>query len=526
MKQHNFVLDGSSLTLQAVQDFIEVPTRATSCSTESHKAVRRAHDFLRTEMNKKILYGVNTGFGPMASHIIAGKEMQSLQFNLVRSHAMGIGEPIHPDFVLASMLVRLNTLAKGYSGVSPELIERLELFINQRILPVVPEHGAVGTSGDLVQLAHIALALIGEGEVLHKGMRQSTADVLKKLGIPLSYKLQPKEGLSLINGTSVMTGIAALVAGRASRLLSLAVRSGALALELVRAFDDSIAAELHATRPHPGQVAVAGALRDLVASSQLMRKRSSLQKKIVIPRDGVEKIPEGVQEVYSFRCLAQILGPVYDIIRGVSKTIEIEMNAATDNPIVDAAHRMVLHGGNFHGDYIAAAVDQLKIGMVKLTLLSERRINFFLNNNVNKHLPPFLNLQKPGLTLALQGLQFVATSTTAQNQTLAFPHSIHSISTNADNQDVVSMGTDAALMTAKVVENAFAVMAIELVTLAQAVDVLGVADRLSKSSRELFEAIRVRMPAIREDRVLGPELHTVLALAKETKPLAIFSPAV
>ena len=504
MSTHLYTLDGKNVTIEHIVGFIANPKARIAIHPQCYHAISRAHNFLYSQMKKKVIYGVNTGFGPMASHIIGTEELKTLQQNLIRSHSTGMGDTIDPVFVLASMVVRLNTLIKGHSGVSRELIDYLLLFINRRIIPVVHEHGAVGTSGDLVQLAHIALALIGEGEVWHEGTRQSTTPLLKKLKIK-PHELQPKEGLSLINGTSMMTGIGALNVHHAERVLALAMRLGAMGLELVHAFCDAFSEELHAARPHPGQVQVAARLREILSSSRLLQERQDLQKRIMLQKRDVKEISDGVQDVYSFRCLPQILGPAFEVIARTKETVETEMNSATDNPVIDMKKKQILHGGNFHGDYVAAAMDQMKIGLVKMTLLSERKINFFLNRNVNQHFPPFLNLNKPGLTLALQGLQFVATSTAAQSQSLAYPHSLHSISTNADNQDVVSMGTDAALIVAKVIENAYIVLTIELITLLQAVDILGVERKLSLSSRALYRQARAIVPKVWEDRPLSAE---------------------
>jgi histidine ammonia-lyase len=252
----------------------------------------------------------------------------------------------------------------------------------------------------------------------------------------------------------------------------------------------------------------------MLKTSKMLRKRSELKHPTEINGDVVE-IPEIVQEFYSIRCIPQVLGPVVDTLARTKSTVETEMNSVSDNPIVDLKNMQFLHGGNFHGDYVATALDQLKIAMVKLTMLSERRTNFFLNRNINHFFPHFMNLKSPGLTLGLQGLQFVATSTTAQSQSLAFPHNIHSIPTNGDNQDIVSMGTDAALFLAKVLENAYVVLAIELITLGQGTAFLKAKDTLSTSSRELHRKLRSVFPVVKADRETTSELSTVVPMLKE-----------
>jgi len=513
MKGKTLQVDGNHLRLEDVALFVSDSSFKLRVSPVALIRVRASHSFVANELGERVVYGVNTGFGPMASFMIGPDKLVTLQYNLVRSHASGIGNPLPERYVAAAMIVRLNTLLRGYSGVSEELIHKLVLFLNRRIFPVVPEHGAVGTSGDLVQLAHIALALIGEGEVLHEGKRQATAKVLQKLGI-LPHVLLPKEGLSLINGTSLMSGIGALGVLHAERLLSLALRAGALALESVSAYSDGILSELHELRPHSGQKEAARVLRELVRASEFLRDRARLSKR---SRAGVEHINDDVQEFYSFRCIPQILGPVLDTIRNARGVLQIEINSVTDNPIVDVANKKFLHGGNFHGEYVATALDEMKAGLVKLTMLSERRTNYFLHAKINHRFPPFLNMDTPGLTLALQGLQFVSTSTTALSQTYAFPHRVHSIPTNNDNQDLVSMGADAALLFMKVVEQAYIVLGIELVSLCQTVDILKGEQKLSESSRELYRAVRAIIPPVIQDRPLSLELQSLISFLQNTE---------
>lgn len=504
-KMKPLILTGNNLTINDIYSLVINPMRSVKVADSVFISIEQSRNFLEQEIGNRIIYGVNTGFGPMASHIINQNQVEQLQENLIKSHAAGMGSPIHENYVLAAMVARLNMLVKGYSGVSMELVKQLELFINKRILPIIPEHGAVGTSGDLVQLSHIALALMGEGEAIHKGKRQQVKHIIKQLGIK-PYSLKSKEGLSLINGTSVMSGIGAFNCMHANRILTLAIRTGVFSLELVNAYSDSISETLQKIRPHEGQNMVARIMRQYLMSSKLMKERELSALKFQTS-EKVREISDTVQEIYSFRCIPQILGPIYDTLAKAYKDIETEINSVTDNPIIDAHQKTFLHGGNFHGDYIALAMDQLKAVLVKLTLLSERRINFFLNQKINHSFPPFLNLEKPGLTLGLQGLQFVATSTTAHSQTLAFPHYVHTISTNGDNQDIVSMGTDAALFTSKVIENAYIVLAIELVTLAQATDILKNKEELSKSSLELLKIVRSIMPSVKNDRVISNELN-------------------
>jgi histidine ammonia-lyase len=342
---------------------------------------------------------------------------------------------------------------------------------------------------------------------------------LQQVGIQ-PYKLKSKEGLSLINGTSAMSGVAALNCLHAHRLLSLAIRMGAFSLELVQGHKDCIAEKLQEVRPHRGQIVVARTLRDTLASSHLLRGRNSVDE-MDIPQD-VKEISDVVQEIYSFRCIPQILGPVYDTLYKAQHEVEIEINSSSDNPIVDWENGTFLHGGNFHGDYISLAMDQLKMTLVKLMMLSERRTNFFLHKKLNNFFPPFLNLETPGLALGLQGLQFVATSTTAKSQTLAFPQYVHSIPTNGDNQDIVSMGMESALFAAKVIENAYVVLAIELIALAQATDFRNIHEKLSDSSKHVYDGVRSVFPKITQDRVLVYELPKVVKFLKSNQSLDFY----
>lgn len=409
----------------------------------------RSYSYLMNEVRGKVIYGLNTGFGPMASIAISEKDRIQLQYNLIRNHAVGAGNPLSPDLVKAILVVRLNSLARGYSGIPKELLMRLAGFINKDILPIIPEHGSVGASGDLVQLAHVALVLIGEGEVVYKNKRMSAQRALKKARL-VPLKIKSREGLAIMNGTAAMTGIAALTIIQAEKLLEQSIATSALLYEITRSYDDYLASELHNVRPHPGQVSIAARIRELLKGSNYLQKRYKTKKPFV----------NNIQDVYSVRCAPQILGPIYETIKHAKQVVETEINSVTDNPII-IPKKGIFHGGNFHGDYVAFEMDKLKIAMTKLSLLSERRINFLLNDSINGFLPPFLNTGRLGLDLGFQGMQFVATSTAAENQMLSNPMSIHSIPSNKDNQDIVSMGVNAALAAKKVVDNAKIILGLE-----------------------------------------------------------------
>ncbi|WP_213277316.1 HAL/PAL/TAL family ammonia-lyase [Chryseobacterium indologenes] len=468
--------------------------------------VDKSFQFLKEFSKNKVIYGVNTGFGPMAQFKISDEDTHQLQYNLIRSHSSGIGNPLPADEVKACMLARLNTLSLGNSGVHQSVIYLLQELINRDIIPLIFEHGGVGASGDLVQLAHLALVLIGEGEVFYKGERKSTKEVFETEGLE-PIKVEIREGLALMNGTSVMSGIGIVNAYKANQLTDISLRLSCAINEIVQAYDDHLSEALNGTKKHYGQQKVAERMRAHLADSKLIRKR---EDHLYTHFEEQEKVfKEKVQEYYSLRCVPQILGPVLDTLEYTEKVLENEINSANDNPIINVEDQHVYHGGNFHGDYISLEMDKLKIVVTKLTMLAERQLNYLLNAKINEILPPFVNLGKLGFNFGMQGVQFTATSTTAESQMLSNSMYVHSIPNNNDNQDIVSMGTNAAVICRKVIENAFEVLAIEAITIIQAVEYLGFQDKVSSSTKELYDEIRKIIPAFSDDMVMYPYLEEV-----------------
>ncbi len=468
--------------------------------------VDKSFQFLKEFSKNKVIYGVNTGFGPMAQFKISDEDTHQLQYNLIRSHSSGIGNPLPAQEVKACMLARLNTLSLGNSGVHQSVIFLLQELINRDITPLIFEHGGVGASGDLVQLAHLALVLIGEGEVFYKGERKSTKEVFETEGLePIQVEI--REGLALMNGTSVMSGIGIVNAYKANQLTDISLRLSCAINEIVQAYDDHLSEALNGTKKHYGQQKVAERMRAHLADSKLIRKR---EDHLYTHFEEQEKVfKEKVQEYYSLRCVPQILGPVLDTLEYTEKVLENEINSANDNPIINVEDQHVYHGGNFHGDYISLEMDKLKIVVTKLTMLAERQLNYLLNAKINEILPPFVNLGKLGFNFGMQGVQFTATSTTAESQMLSNPMYVHSIPNNNDNQDIVSMGTNAAVICRKVIENAYEVLAIEAITIIQAIEYLGFQDKVSSSTKELYDAIRKIIPAFSDDMVMYPYLEEV-----------------
>ncbi len=467
--------------------------------------VQKSFDFLKEFSENKIIYGVNTGFGPMAQYKIKDSQRIQLQYNLIRSHASGTGNPIAPNYVRAAMLARLNTLSLGYSGVHPSVIELMGELLNRDIIPLIYEHGGVGASGDLVQLAHLALVLIGEGEVFYKGERKSTEEVFKKEGLQ-PIKVALREGLALMNGTSVMTGIGVVNVLYTKQIMNWMIVASSAINEIVKAYDDHLSQELNHTKRHSGQRQIAQMMRAHLKDSKLTRKR---EHHLYNGSINEEVFVEKVQEYYSLRCVPQILGPVLDTLNSVERILIEEVNSANDNPIVDVEKRNVYHGGNFHGDYVSLEMDKLKIVVAKMTMLAERQLNYLLNSKLNDILPPFVNLGKLGLNFGMQGVQFTATSTTAESQMLSNPMYVHSIPNNNDNQDIVSMGTNAALIAKKVIENAFEVVAVELITIVQAIEYLKLQDSISSETKKMYDEIRAIVPVFKEDVVMYPYVNQV-----------------
>ena len=490
-----------------IDEFYKVIFKKEAISVDDavFETVEKSFEFLKEFSKNKIIYGVNTGFGPMAQYKIKDSEGKKLQYNLIRSHASGSGNPISPKYVKAAMLARLNTLSLGHSGVDRSVIEVMTLLINKDITPLIYEHGGVGASGDLVQLAHLALVLIGEGEVFYKGDLRPTKEVFELEGIsPISVEI--REGLALMNGTSVMTGIGIVNTIYTRRLLEWMIACSSAINELVEAYDDHLSFELNLTKKHQGQREIARSMRSHLSDSKLTRKR---EHHLYNNNDDVEIFEEKVQEYYSIRCVPQILGPVLDTLNDVERVMIEEVNSANDNPIIDLKKKHVYHGGNFHGDYVSLEMDKLKLVVTKLSMLSERQLNYLMNSKINEILPPFVNLGELGLNFGMQGVQFTATSTTAENQMLSNPMYVHSIPNNNDNQDIVSMGTNAALITKRVIENAYEVMAIEIITVVQAIEYLKVQDKVSSKTKKMYDAIRKIVPPFKEDLVMYPFVNEV-----------------
>jgi len=489
-------IGGRELSLEDFSKIIFEESKV-ELNAKAVEKVDKNFEFLKQFSAEKVIYGINTGFGPMAQYRVNEDKTLQLQYNLIRSHCSGSGKLLSPLLSKAVMIARLNSLMQGYSGIHTDTVDLLKSLINKNIIPCIYEHGGVGASGDLIQLAHLALTLIGEGEVYYENQVHPAREIFKRFHIrPLTIHI--REGLAILNGTSAMTGIGMINIIQAKKLLHWMVMLSALTNEVVEAYSDHFSYELNVVKPHEGQNWVAAALRSILKDSKLIRNRSEhLYESDNIKQQ--EVFEDKVQEYYSLRCVTQILGPVYDTIEYAEKVVTNELNSVNDNPVIDHKNHNIFHGGNFHGDYVSLEMDKLKIAITKLSMLSERQLNYLLNDKLNGKFPPFVNLGVLGLNFGMQGMQFTATSTVAENQSLSFPMYVHSIPNNNDNQDMVSMGANAALLAKKIIDNSFEVLAIQMMTVLQAIDYINCADLLSSKTNAVYSAVRKIFPKFIED---------------------------
>jgi histidine ammonia-lyase len=443
--------------------------------------------------------------------MLVGPENEvELQTNLVRSHSAGVGPLFAEDESRAILAARLNALAKGHSAVRPELLERLALYLNLGVTPAIPEMGSLGASGDLAPLSHLACTVIGEGYVLRDNARVPTGTVLRQLGIE-PMELRFKEGLALINGTSAMTGLGALVVGQALDQVRQAEICTALVIEALQGSTSPFQPEGHdVARPHPGQITTAANLRALMRGSGLTVEHAQLRRQVQDtkrPEASVQRTDVYLQKAYSLRAIPQVLGAVRDTLRHAVDTIDTELNSATDNPLFFEG-REIFHGANFHGQPVAFVMDFVMIALTQLGVLSERRTNRLLNRHLSYGLPEFLVRGEPGLNSGFAGAQYPATALVAENRTIG-PASTQSIPSNGDNQDIVSMGLIAARNARRVLRNNEMILAVEFLAAAQAVDLAGRYDRLSPAARAAYGLVRSLAPTLERDRYMADEIEAV-----------------
>ncbi len=451
------VLDGKSLTIEDVVRVARNPTvriaiqsAARGSLLDSRRRVEHAIESGQT------IYGINTGFGKLANVRIPPHQLDHLQTNLIRSHAAGVGAPLPASVVRSVMLLRANVLLRPTSGVRPDLVEALVAMLNAGVLPLVPEQGSVGASGDLAPLSHIGLALMGEGQVLsNRGTPAPASDALSRAGLE-PYRFAPKEGLAFINGTQAQTALLALLVHDANVLWRTAVGAAAMSLEALRGTPAPLDPRIHEARPHRGQIEAASLMRGLLEHSEI--------------RESHRENDPRVQDAYSVRCAPQVLGAVADAIRFAEETVAVELNASTDNPLV-FDNGDVISGGNFHGQPVAQALDILALTLTTLQAIAERRVERLVNPDLSQGLPAFLT-RDPGLCSGLMMVQITAASLVAESRALAMPASIGSIPTDANQEDFVPMGMAAAFKAGRILTNAQRVVAAELLCAAQGLEFL------------------------------------------------------
>jgi histidine ammonia-lyase len=488
-------IDGRSLDLDGLEA-VAREGRAVSVADSAREAVRAARRVVDDAVARgAVVYGVTTGFGNFADVHIPLDRLRELQLNLVRSHSAGVGAPLDEPATRALMLLRANVLAKGFSGVRIETLALLVEMINRRVHPVVPSQGSVGASGDLAPLAHLALALVGEGECSFGGHRLPGGEALRAAGLaPLV--LEPKEGLALVNGTQLTTAVGALAVAEAQRLARSADVVGALTLDALEGTDVAFDPRIHAARPHPGQAASARNLKRLLAGSAVRESHRDCGR---------------VQDAYSLRCMPQVHGAARDALAYVAGAHVVEMNSATDNPMVFAETGEILSGGNFHAQPVAIAADLTAIAAAQLGAISERRTERLVNPALSG-LPAFL-AREGGLHSGLMMAHVTAAALASESKTLAHPASVDSIPTSAGKEDHVSMGPGAAWKAARVVANTGRVLAVELLAACEALDF-----RRPLRSSEALEAVhsrvRLAVPTHGQDRVLGPEIEALAGLLR------------
>ncbi|MGQ0813531.1 MAG: histidine ammonia-lyase [Gemmatimonadota bacterium] len=488
-------LAGNALRLSDVERIARAPETQVRMSADARRRVEAARAVVdRVIEEGRVVYGISTGFGALAEVVIPHERIHELQLNLIRSHAAGIGEPLPEEEVRAIMLLRANVLALGHSGVRLCLIELLLELIDRRIHPVIPERGSVGASGDLAPLSHLALVLIGEGEAFYQGERMPGGAALEQVGLQ-PIRLEAKEGLALNNGTQVQTGIGILAFQDSAGAVDTAEVAGAMSLEALRGTPDAFHPAIQRVRPHPGQLESAARLRTLLQESEIRESHRAND-----PR---------VQDAYSIRCMPQVHGAARQALAYVQQVLEIEANSATDNPLIFPEENLVLSGGNFHGQPVAQVLDLLAIVCADMAAISERRIARLIDPALSG-LPAFL-IREAGVNSGMMMPQIVAAALVAELRLRAHPASVDNVPTDNNKEDHVSMGVHAALKARASARLLESVLAIELMTAAQALEFLKPL-KPGRGVARAYELVRASVPALDSDRQLSSDIEALTGL--------------
>ena len=489
------ILDGKSLTLEHYVKVARGKEKVVIASS-AKEAVDKARAYVdMISKGKKPVYGINTGFGKLSDVSINACDVGLLQKNLLMSHACGVGEPLATEIVRGMMVLRINALIKGYSGIRLVTIEKLLELLNLDIIPVVFEKGSLGASGDLAPLSHMSLPLLGLGEVFYQGKRMDTMTCFNLAKVSPLPELMAKEGLSLINGTQAMNARGALILYDAFQLEKLATLSLSMSLEALQGIIDAFDSRVHEVRNQKGQIQVAKDVLFNLKHSKNVTKQGELR----------------VQDAYSLRCSPQVHGAILDTLNFVHDIVLREMNAVTDNPIVFATQEEAISAGNFHGEPLAFAFDYLGIALSELANISERRLERLVNPQLSNGLPAFLSHQS-GLNSGFMIVQYSAASLVSENKVLAHPASVDSIPSSANQEDHVSMGSISVNKASTILSNVQSVIAMEYFTSAQAIDLRNASDRLGIMTSKAYQLIRKHIPYINDDQVMYPYLHQMKAL--------------
>lgn len=484
------ILDGYKLT---ISDLIKIAYTHEQVKIKKTlwRKVHAAEKFIKKQVtSNKTVYGFNTGFGALAQVRISARDLKKLQHNILLSHNAGVGQPFAKELVRAALCLRINTLIRGHSGVSEQLIRNLVTMLNKNLIPIVPQKGSVGASGDLAPLAAIGLVLIGKGKVFYNRKIMSAKSALRLAGIKI-LELKPKEGLSLINGTQFSTGLAGLINHIGMGLCDIADTHGAMSLDALKGTDIPFNKNIFKLRPHPGAIKSAKNIKNLIKGSHILKSHKDCQK---------------VQDPYSLRCMAQVHGAVRDIFSFTRKTIEIEINSVTDNPLVFPDKNLILSSGNFHAEPVAFALDMMAIGLAELASISERRIFRLLDSKLSG-LNAFLTM-KPGLNSGFMMAQVTAAALVSQNKILCHPASVDSIPTSANQEDHVSMSMNAGLKAFEVLENTKYVLAIEMLCACQALD-MHKPLKTSPALEKIKKKIRKSIPFNKTDQSLTSKIEKI-----------------
>ncbi|MFA1820120.1 histidine ammonia-lyase [Virgibacillus oceani] len=494
-------LTGKALTFEEINRVVFNHEKVVIADSSIRKIKSNRRTVNEMIDSRNTMYGINTGFGKFSDVVIADEDLDELQLNLIHSHACGVGSPFSEEISRTMLLLRANALSQGFSGVRTALVEQLVDLVNASIHPVIPEQGSLGASGDLAPLAHLALTLLGEGEVFYKGDRIPALKALKKEGItPL--KLKAKEGLALINGTQTMTAVGIITYLQVEKLLRQSELIAAMTLEGLHAIITAFDADLHKVRGHQEQMEVAQRIRSLLSDSSLMTNQGELR----------------VQDAYSLRCIPQVLGACWQSVYYAREKLVTEINAVTDNPLIFSGENKVISGGNFHGQPIAFAMDFIKLGIAETANIAERRIERLVNPQLND-LPAFLS-PNPGIESGAMIMQYSAASLVSENKTLAHPASVDSIPSSANQEDHVSMGTIAARHALQMLSNTRRVVAIELICSMQAVEYRGVG-RMASQTRAFYEKARKIVPSITKDRVFSTDIERLSDWLKDEQESSV-----